>query len=76
MLSADRLTLAIDIQSQSYQLLRWVADAVRKGLLKFKHDQALRKRIANAAFATFSRIEGKKMEKQEADVYRKLLRKQ
>ena len=57
-------------------LVHGEGDAVRKGLLKFKHDQALRKRIANAAFATFSRIEGKKMEKQEADVYRKLLRKQ
>jgi len=33
MLAADRLTLAIDIHSQSYQLLRWVAEAVRKGFI-------------------------------------------
>jgi hypothetical protein len=33
MLSSDRLTLAIDIQSQSYNLLRWVADAVGKGFI-------------------------------------------
>ncbi len=33
MLAADRLTLAIAIHSQSYQLLRWVAEAVRKGFI-------------------------------------------
>ena len=33
MLSADRLTLAIDIQSRSYQLLRWVADGIEKGFI-------------------------------------------
>jgi hypothetical protein len=33
MLAADRLTLAIDIHSQSYQLLRWIAEAVRKGFI-------------------------------------------
>ena len=33
MLAADRLTLAIDIQSQSYELLQWVATAVRKGFI-------------------------------------------
>jgi hypothetical protein len=33
MLSSDRLTLAIDIHSQSYKLLRWVADAVGKGFI-------------------------------------------
>jgi hypothetical protein len=33
MLPADRLVLAIDIHSQSYQLLRWVAEAVRKGFI-------------------------------------------
>jgi hypothetical protein len=33
MLAADRLTLAIDIQSRSYELLRWVATAVRKGFI-------------------------------------------
>jgi len=33
MLSADRLTLAIDIQSRSYRLLRWVAEGVEKGFI-------------------------------------------
>src|SRR5262245_56257839 len=33
MLPADRLALAIEIHWQSYQLLRWVADAVRKGFI-------------------------------------------
>jgi len=33
MLAADRLLLAIDIHSQSYQLLRWVAEAVRRGFI-------------------------------------------
>ena len=33
MLPADRLGLAIDIHTQSYQLLRWVAEAVRKGFI-------------------------------------------
>lgn len=33
MLPADRLALAIDIHSQSYQLLRWVAEAVRRGFI-------------------------------------------
>ena len=33
MLSQDRLTLAIDIHSQSYKLLRWVADAIGKGFI-------------------------------------------
>jgi len=33
MLAADRLVLAIEIHSQSYQLLRWVAEAVRKGFI-------------------------------------------
>lgn len=33
MLSADRLTLAIDVHAQSYGLLRWVADAVRRGFI-------------------------------------------
>ena len=33
MLPADDLTLAIDIQSRSYRLLRWVADAVGKGFI-------------------------------------------
>jgi hypothetical protein len=33
MLPPDRLTLAIEIHSQSYQLLRWVAEAVGKGFI-------------------------------------------
>ena len=33
MLPADRLALAIEIHSQSYHLLRWVADAVRRGFI-------------------------------------------
>ena len=33
MLSPDRLTLAIEIQSRSYKLLRWVADAIGKGFI-------------------------------------------
>lgn len=33
MLAADRLTLAIHIHAQSYELLRWVAEAVRKGFI-------------------------------------------
>jgi hypothetical protein len=33
MLAADRLALALDIHAQSYQLLRWVAEAVRKGFI-------------------------------------------
>ncbi len=33
MLSPDRLTLAIDIHSRSYKLLRWVADAIGKGFI-------------------------------------------
>lgn len=33
MLAADRLTLAIDIHSRSYQLLRWIAEAVTKGFI-------------------------------------------
>jgi hypothetical protein len=33
MLSADRLTLAIDLQSKSYQLLRWLADGMDKGII-------------------------------------------
>lgn len=33
MLNADRLTLAIEIHSQSYRLLRWVAEAVGKGFI-------------------------------------------
>jgi hypothetical protein len=33
LLPADRLTLAIDIQAKSYQLLRWVADAVTRGFI-------------------------------------------
>ena len=33
MLAADRLTLALDIHSRSYQLLRWVAEAVRQGFI-------------------------------------------
>jgi hypothetical protein len=33
MLPADDLKLAIDIQSRSYRLLRWVADAVGKGFI-------------------------------------------
>lgn len=37
MLAADRLALAIDIHSQSYQLLRWIAEAVRKGFIPATH---------------------------------------
>jgi hypothetical protein len=33
MLAADRLTLAIEVHSRSYELLRWVATAVRKGFI-------------------------------------------
>jgi hypothetical protein len=33
MLSSDRLTLALDIHAKSYQLLQWVADAVRRGFI-------------------------------------------
>src|SRR5262245_912194 len=33
MLAAERLRLAIDIHAQSYKLLRWVAQAVRKGFI-------------------------------------------
>jgi hypothetical protein len=33
MLAADRLALAIDVHSRSYQLLRWVAEAVRRGFI-------------------------------------------
>jgi hypothetical protein len=33
MLPGDRLALAIEIHSQSYQLLRWVAEAVRRGFI-------------------------------------------
>jgi hypothetical protein len=33
MLAADRLTLAIDIHARAYELLQWVATAVRKGFI-------------------------------------------
>ena len=33
MLSADDLTLAIDLQSKSYKLLRWLADGLDKGII-------------------------------------------
>lgn len=33
MLSADHLTLAIDLQSKSYKLLRWLADGMEKGII-------------------------------------------
>jgi hypothetical protein len=33
MLSADRLTLAIEIHSRGYKLLRWVAKAIREGFI-------------------------------------------
>jgi hypothetical protein len=33
MLAADRLALALEVHAQSYQLLRWVAEAVRKGFI-------------------------------------------
>jgi len=33
MLPPDDLTLAIDIQSRSYKLLRWVATAIEKGFI-------------------------------------------
>jgi hypothetical protein len=36
MLPQDDLTLAIDIQSRSYKLLRWVAEAIEKGFVPVK----------------------------------------
>lgn len=33
MLSADHLTLAIDLHSKSYKLLRWLADGLEKGII-------------------------------------------
>lgn len=33
MLAADRLALALDIHARSYQLLQWVAEAVRRGFI-------------------------------------------
>ena len=50
MLAADRLTLAIDIHSQSYQLLRWVAQAVRKGFIPATRAH----QYANAGDAAFA----------------------
>ena len=38
MLPADDLTLAIDIQSRSYALLRWIAEAVEKGFIPATRD--------------------------------------
>lgn len=54
MLSPDRLTLAIDIQSRSYQLLRWVADAVQKGFIAATraHEYA---NVSDAAFEWIDR---------------------
>jgi hypothetical protein len=53
MLSPARLTLAIDIHSQSYQLLRWVAEAVRKGFIPATHAHE----YANACDAAFDWID-------------------
>lgn len=49
MLSGDRLTLAIDIHSRSYKLLRWVADAIRQGFIPATraHEYA---NVSDAAF--------------------------
>ena len=35
MLNLDKLTFAVDLQQQSYQLLKWMGDAVSKGLITF-----------------------------------------
>ncbi len=42
MLPSDRLTLAIDIQSRSYKLLRWMAKGMEKGFISVTraHDYA------------------------------------
>jgi hypothetical protein len=52
MLAADRFTLAIDIHAQSYQLLRWVAEAMRKGFISATHAH----QYANTRNATFDWI--------------------
>lgn len=36
MLDPDTITRAVDLQQRSYQLLRWMADAVTKGFIRFE----------------------------------------
>jgi hypothetical protein len=50
MLPANRLTLAIHIQSHSYQLLKWVADAVCKGFIPAEHAHQFAN-VCDAAYA-------------------------
>jgi len=52
MLAADRLALAIEIHSQSYQLLRWVAEAVRRGFIPATRAHE----YANTSYAAFDWI--------------------
>ena len=53
MLSADDLTLAIDIQSRCYRLLRWVADAIKEGFIPATRAHE----YANVADSTFDWLE-------------------
>ena len=53
MLPANRLKLAIQIQSQSYRLLKWVAEAVGKGFIPVERVH----RYANACDSAYAWIE-------------------
>ncbi len=50
-------------------------EALSKALTQFKNNTKIRQQYAKEGLKTFKEIEGKKMEKKEADVYRQVLKK-
>ncbi len=70
MLNSDALTRAVDLQHRSYQLLRWMADAVTKGFIRFEtaHNYAALPEAAEAWIISHYQDIPKKARPNEKDI--------
>ncbi len=70
MLNPDTITRAVDLQQRSYQLLRWMADAVTKGFIRFEtaHNYAALPEAAEAWIKSHYRDIPKKARPNEKDI--------